>query len=63
MITRIGAFLYHLGSIAALLGFVAGGWVVVHRGDNAQLRFLIYCGSGIGAWVLGRIALYLLARR
>ena len=60
---RVGAFLYQLGSIAALLGFVAAGWVVVHRGDHAQLRFLIYCGSGLACWVLGRIALYFLARR
>ena len=60
---RFGTFLYHLGSIVALLGFVVAGWIVAHPADGAGFRIWIYCGAAIAAWLLGRVALYMLARR
>jgi hypothetical protein len=63
MVERWGHILYRVGSIAAMFGFLCGGMVVARPGPNAALWLWALIGTSMATWLLGRIALYVLAKR
>lgn len=61
MMARLGAVLYGLGCLIALVCIVGGAFMAYADAQHAGVVFGIMAGFGVAALVLGRVFRYVLA--